>query len=157
MNPSDRIDERYPFALSEVAYRTRDRAYYPTGAPLDAIRRTVSEVLGPLREACGLPIYILRGGGFDPLRDPESGVWVSHRKSGTTKHHAGGALDFRIGSAARAKAWPRPWSLMSTYRWVESRLADLGIPGGLGLYDAERNRFIHVDLRTFRARWGDKE
>ena len=142
-----RITEHFRWA--EVAYRRRGRVYWPCPVAQAALRRTCELVLEPLRALAGRPVHILAGGGYDPLRD-ESGAWVSHRAEGSkTRHHLGGALDFRVG----ARKASEPWELMATAAWVEALLADLKIGGGLGLYPGPRNGFLHIDLRAKRARW----
>ncbi len=135
------------FRWSEVAYLHYDDTYTPDDAARRMIRLTCQLILEPLREHMGAPIYILPGGGYDPLRDADD-VWISHRTSETTQHHHGGALDFRVGvSSAQA------WDMGAALEWVDARLETLGIPGGLGVYLGAGNRFLHVDLRSPRARW----
>ena len=133
------------FRAREVAYRRRGRIYLPDAISLRALSQTLALVLEPLRSAARSPIYVVPGGGYDPLRDAD-GEWISHRTSETTQHHHGGAVDFRIGARGA-----QPWDMGWASDWLEARLAALGIPGGIGVYD--RDRFIHVDLRGWRARW----
>jgi len=151
LHPDDLITEH--FSVREMAYRRRSRLYLPAGEALDALRRTCELVLEPLRAEADSPVHVLPGGGYDPLRDPETGEWISHRTSPTTQHHLGGAVDFRIGARKAAQPWAPGWELDSTARWLERRLRELGIPGGIGVYRTPNNRFIHIDLRPWRARW----
>jgi len=150
-SPDDLITEH--FAVREMAYRRRGRLYLPCGDALDALRRTCGLVLEPLRQESGAPIYVLPGGGYDPLRDPATDEWISHRTSSTTQHHLGGAVDFRIGARSATQPWQPGWGLEETVRWLELRLRELGVPGGIGVYRTINNRFIHIDLRPWRARW----
>ena len=144
----DRITEH--FRWSEIAYHHGGLIYLPGVVAMEAIRRTCELILEPLRMETGQPIHIVRGGGYDPLRDADGG-WISHRRSETTQHHLGGALDFRVGTH-----WASgPFDVAAAAAWVERRLQAIGIPGGLGVYEQPRNRFVHVDLRSHRARWHD--
>ena len=142
------------FTVGEVAYHARDgKTYYPDAHAFDMLRMTCTLILEPMREAYAakvhetIPIYILSGGGYDPLYDA-SGKWISHRSSKTTQHHHGGAIDFRIG-VKKAVDWDIQWA----YQFVLDRLEALGIEGGVGLYADGKNLFVHIDLRQKRARW----
>lgn len=147
------------FRLSEFQYVCHRRSphrgqiYLPSASALKNLQRLVQLVLCPLRAHFGLPVYILSGGGYDPLRDPETGLWVSHRRSKITQHRVGHAADFRVGARRASEAWP----LARTVNWILGRLQKLEIPGGVGVYAAERNCFLHVDLRSKRGRWHDAE
>jgi len=176
LHAADQITEH--FAVGELAYRRRGRLYLPDEVALEALRRTCGLVLEPLRAEVnaeqGLPpghpdevgIYVLPGGGFDPLRDPRTGKWLSHRKSKTTQHHHGGAVDFRLGARRAGRAWAPGWSMERAAVRAAQLMARAGIPGGVGRYplqwvpDRKRpgrlkpiNDFVHGDLRDWRARW----
>jgi len=142
---SDRITEHFRWA--EVAYHAGCVTYEPDSCARRMIQLTCQLILEPLREHVGGPVYIIGGGGYDPLTN-DAGEWVSHRTSCTTQHHHGGALDFRVGVSSN-----EPWDLDDAHEWIERRLDELGIPGGVGIYPGSSNRFIHVDLRTPAARW----
>lgn len=135
---NDNITEH--FKVSEVAYRRHGEVYLPGPHAYDMIRLNLTLIVEPMRKVWGSPISIVDGGGYDPLRD-ESGKWVSHRTSPTTQHHVGGALDIRI----------KGWDIYEARMWIENRLKELGIGGGLGIYP--KDNFIHVDVRQQRARW----
>jgi len=144
------------FRWPEVAYRKGERLWLPErgSRAACAIEWTCRLVLEPLREACAHPIRILPGGGYDPLYHPDTEERLTHRAKDGTRHHEGGALDFRIVDSA-GRPWPGDWTLERAHRWLLWRIKALGIPGGIGVYRKSGNRFLHIDLRPTRARWSD--
>jgi len=149
-----------PFHWREVVYTCcrgphRGQRYAPDEEAQAAIRRCVEIFAWPMRQACGLPIFIVGGGGYDPLRDPETGIYVSHRgsaqKPSTTQHHHGGALDLRIGSSRRGRAYAPPWGLDRAHVFLEEQARKAGIGAGIGIYRTDN--FLHADVRPKRGRW----
>ncbi len=164
VEPDARIVKEYPFHWREIRYIVGHRCPQHLGEMLLpevgspaalGIERTVQLVLGPLRVECGLPIFIVGGGGYDPLRHPETGIYVSHRgnteKPSTTQHRFG-ALDLRVGHSRRGPSFPAPWTYGRVGAWLRRQLSDLEIEGGLGRYTVDC--FWHIDLRARGARWG---
>ena len=157
------IIEEYPFSLYELSYvnplRDKYNIYVPQAGALDAKRRTIEVVLGPLRMATKRPFKILSGGGYDPVwKDEQRQLVVSHRPS-TRSHHqympwtqgtkagryaSGTAIDFRPSNINERRD-------SYVYRLKEMSgavLKEHGVHISIGVYMPGRGNFIHVDLRT---------
>lgn len=158
----DRVFASFPhFKWGEFAYHRGTKVYLPDAVAQMALRWTLRLFLVPLRQRLGESVNVVRGGGYDPVYDPDTGVYVSHRgtfEEGTgrllrpsgTQHHHGGAVDFRVGATSAADVW----TIDEVYAWLERRAELLGVGSvGMNLYPREQrkgkwvNNFIHIDTR----------
>lgn len=109
----------------------------------DRLIETADEMFEPIRLAWGAALRVVAGGG---VRSPE----MNERVGGAlvSQHLLGRALDIKT---------TRPADLVGLYRMIARMQRDGEIPaGGLALYSTRGGvpRFVHVDCRGRRARWG---
>lgn len=148
MSPYDLlVAGRLGFVLREFRYYSvrLKKLYYPTGRALKGLQLTTEMVLLPMREHFDCTVDILSGGGYDPVYDPDTGEYATHRGSPeepSRTQHRHGAVDFRLGTSHAT-----PWRMRHAWEYLNGLLDGLGVTGALGLYLQGRNLFIHVDLR----------
>lgn len=135
------LDDRWPFTMSEIAYRKGDRVWIPQGVHLAAKLDCLVHVVGPWRLRRGVPFTVPDGGGYDPIEDVRTRR-VTHRRSNTSQHQGGSAWDIH----PKGDTQPNEDDI----GWLEGLDLPFNRKVSVGVYYPGRGNFIHVDVRAGR-------